>query len=148
MKLTENELTICRATGAKWVTRDNTPIGFVCLYISEEQPPQSTRGDYVGTGKLGVLDARVFPSLERGECVKVVLSQQEKEKNEPLTLEELNNMDGQPVWITPGGFWALVYAREGERTILVSNDREGVFADKEIELVGPVYRRPPEEGQT
>ncbi len=83
-----------------------------------------------------------------GTAISILLSQQEKEKNEPLTLEELNNMDGQPVWITPGGFWALVYAREGERTILVSNDREGVFADKEIELVGPVYRRPPEEGQT
>lgn len=91
MKLTEKELTICRATGAKWVTRDNTPIGFVCLYISEEQPPQSTSGDYVGTGKLGVLDARVFPSLERGACIKVPGKPKERdvEITDEQALEEM-----------------------------------------------------------
>lgn len=71
MKLTENELTICRATGAKWVTRDSTPGGLVCLYITEERPPQGANGVYRGHGKLGILDARVFPSLERGACIRV-----------------------------------------------------------------------------
>lgn len=65
--------------------------------------------------------------------------------NDPLTLEELREMDGEPVWITPGGFWALVIASPGERVRLICNDGERVFADKEIELVGPVYRRRPEE---
>ncbi len=66
--------------------------------------------------------------------------------NDPLTLEELREMDGEPVWITPGGFWALVIANSGERVRLICNDGERVFADREIELVGPVYRRKPEEG--
>ena len=61
--------------------------------------------------------------------------------NDPLTLEELREMDGEPVWVTPGGFWALVIASPGERVRLICNDGERVFADKEIELVGPVYRR-------
>ena len=66
--------------------------------------------------------------------------------NDPLTLEELRGMDGEPVWITPGGFWALVIAKADERVRLRCNDGETVWADKEIELVGPVYRRRPEEG--
>ena len=64
--------------------------------------------------------------------------------NEPLTIEQLREMDGEPVWVTPLGFWALVIAKHDERVKLISNDGEIVYADKEIELVGPVYRRPPE----
>ena len=64
--------------------------------------------------------------------------------NEPLALEQLREMDGEPVWVTPLGFWALVIAKPGKRVQLVSNDGETVWADKEIELVGPIYRRPPE----
>lgn len=71
MKLTENELTICRATGAKWVTRDQTLQGLVCLFITEDQPRQGTNGTYVGNGKLAIMDPRVFPSLDRGACVNV-----------------------------------------------------------------------------
>lgn len=69
---------------------------------------------------------------------------QEREKNAPLTLEDLRGMDGEPVWVTPLGFWALVIATPGNRIKLICNDGETVWADKEIELVGPVYRRPPE----
>ena len=64
--------------------------------------------------------------------------------NEPLTIEELREMDGEPVWVTPLGFWALVIAKPGERVKLICNDGEIVYADKEIEFVGPVYRYPPE----
>ena len=67
-----------------------------------------------------------------------------KKPNEPMTLEQLREMDGEPVWVTPLGFWALVIAKHDERVKLISNDGEIVYADKEIELVGPVYRRPPE----
>ena len=72
MTLTENELAICRATGAKWVTRDNNPMGLVCLYISEEQPRQEFSGCYnSSTEKVAVMCATQFPSLERGSCVKI-----------------------------------------------------------------------------
>lgn len=65
-------------------------------------------------------------------------------RNGPLTIEQLQEMDGEPVWVTPLGFWALVIAKPGERVKLICNDGEIVYADKEIELVGPVYRHPPE----
>ena len=64
--------------------------------------------------------------------------------NKALTLEQLREMDGEPVWVTPLGFWALVISKPRERVQFMSNDGETVWADKEIELVGPVYRRPPE----
>lgn len=64
--------------------------------------------------------------------------------NKPLTLEQLRKMDGEPVWVTPTGFWALVISKRGQRVQLMCSDGEIVWADKEIELVGPVYRRPPE----
>ena len=69
---------------------------------------------------------------------------EEAPPNEPLTIEQLREMDGEPVWVTPLGFWALVIAKPGERVKLICNDGEIVYADKEIELVGPVYRYPPE----
>lgn len=65
-------------------------------------------------------------------------------RNDPLTIEQLQEMDGEPVWVTPLGFWALVIAKPGERVKLICNDGEIVYADKEIELVGPVYRYPTE----
>lgn len=46
--------------------------------------------------------------------------------NDPLTLEELREMDGEPVWVTPGGFWALVIANPGERVRLICNERDAV----------------------
>ena len=61
----------------------------------------------------------------------------------PLTLEQLREMDGEPVWVTPAGFFALVIAKRGKRVELICNDGERVYADKEIELVGPVYACPP-----
>lgn len=61
----------------------------------------------------------------------------------PLTVEQLKKMDGKPVWVTPAGFWALVISKPHDRVKLISNDGEIVYADKEIELVGPVYEYPP-----
>ena len=44
--------------------------------------------------------------------------------NDPLTIEELREMNGEPVWVTPLGFWALVIAKHDERVKLISNDGE------------------------
>ena len=98
-----------------------------------------------------------FNSQNNAELVKAVLEWEDAHPNEaipyqptltppnePLPLEQLREMDGEPVWVTPLGFWALVIAKPGKRVQLISNDGETVWADKEIELVGPIYRRPPE----
>ena len=84
-----------------------------------------------------------YPHLKLKEALDMAIAAL-SQQNGPLTLEQLREMDGEPVWVTPLGFWALVIAKPGERVQLMSNDGETVWADKEIELVGPVYRRPPE----
>ena len=84
-----------------------------------------------------------YPHLKLKEALDMAIAAL-SQPNEPMTLEQLREMDGEPVWVTPLGFWALVIAKHDERGKLISNDGEIVYADKEIELVGPVYRRPPE----
>lgn len=84
-----------------------------------------------------------YPHLKLKEALDMAIAALDT-PNKPLTCEQLREMDGEPVWVTPLGFWALVIAKPGERVRLMSNDGETVWADKEIELVGPVYRRPPE----
>lgn len=84
-----------------------------------------------------------YPHLKLKEALDMAIAALDT-PNEPLTLEQLREMDGEPVWVTPLGFWALVIAKPGKRVQLISNDGETVWADKEIELVGPIYRRPPE----
>lgn len=59
--------------------------------------------------------------------------------NEPLTLEELREMDGEPVWLdVADGVWALVDANDD----CVWLDRGGSININK--LAGKVYRRPPE----
>lgn len=59
--------------------------------------------------------------------------------NEPLTLEQLREMDGEPVWLdVADGVWALV-----------DTDDDCVWLDRGgsidiYKLTGKVYRRPPE----
>ena len=84
-----------------------------------------------------------YPHLKLKEALDMAIAAL-SQPNEPMTLEQLREMDGEPVWVTPLGFWALVIAKPGKRVQLMSNDGETVWADKEIELVGPIYRRPPE----
>ena len=74
-----------------------------------------------------------------------------KDLNEPLTLDELRKMDGEPVWVVYGedeGMWALVEVCE--ESIFLTNNLGGrtEYADyAELEDDGlTVYRQKPEEG--
>lgn len=61
--------------------------------------------------------------------------------NEPLTPEQLREMDGEPVWFEnmSGGRWCIVYA---DYRCLIGKSFGVTF--EEIERTGRVYRRPPE----
>ena len=59
--------------------------------------------------------------------------------NEPLTLEQLREMDGEPVWLdVADGVWALVDTDDA----CVWLDRGGSI--DVFRLTGKAYRRPPE----
>lgn len=70
-------------------------------------------------------------------------------KNEPLTLEELKEMDGEPVWVqSPGipeyGSWRIVAGvdtEDGARTLYCFGD----YTCRDYGKVWLAYRRPPKE---
>ena len=67
-------------------------------------------------------------------------------KNEPLTLDELRQMDGEPVWVqSPGvpeyGRWAIVEG-VGENCLFLHDD----FTCHDYGKTWIAYRQKPEEG--
>ena len=59
--------------------------------------------------------------------------------NEPLTLEQLREMDGEPVWVERENAWGIVEIQEGKPFIFGTNFECGYSPHWNI------YRRPPEE---
>ena len=73
------------------------------------------------------------------------LRQQEHDRNEPLTLDELRQMNGEPVWVqSPGvpeyGRWAIVEG-VGENCLFLHDD----FTGHDYGKTWLAYRQKPEE---
>ncbi len=73
--------------------------------------------------------------------------------NDPLTLEELREMDGEPVWVVEiNGYpprWGLVYwYRKNKRDIVyvTINNGASICAETSMTAGVKIYRRKPEEG--
>lgn len=68
--------------------------------------------------------------------------------NNPLTLDELRNMDGVPVFIkSPGhlGYWALVQEASDGNIYFTASNGIGASAKIALRYGGKVYRRKPDE---
>ena len=78
-------------------------------------------------------------------------AQQERENTKAMTMDELREMDGEPVWVVydeDAGMWALVEVCE-ESIFLTNNlgGRTEYASDVELEDDGiTVYRQKPKEG--
>ena len=72
-------------------------------------------------------------------AIKALQAQQEAEKNEPLTLDELREMDGVPVWLVNqnGGRWVIMSGVH-----LWDNRKNAEYGKTWL-----AYRRPPKEGK-
>lgn len=88
-------------------------------------------------------------------CLKLVQAQPtvSTSPNDPLTLEELREMDGEPVWVVElNGYpphWGLVYwCRKNKRNIvyITINNGASICAETFLAAGGKIYRRKPEEG--
>lgn len=99
-----------------------------------------------------------FALVSAAALLRVMLThaQDETRMNRPLTLDELREMEGEPVWVVVNtgidqlSFWTLVEVRE-ESIFLTNNlgGRTEYAADVELEAdCITVYRRKPEEGTT
>ena len=68
-------------------------------------------------------------------------------QNEPLTIEQLREMDGEPVWCKELKSWALIYTEDGKwEPHLILPDLSPVinFPVKTHNRTYTLYRRPPE----
>ena len=63
--------------------------------------------------------------------------------NEPLTLDELRKMDGQPVWVDDKKTWALLQVWDDKNIDVVFPMPKGCFHAKSVNGK-KIYRRPPE----
>lgn len=69
--------------------------------------------------------------------------------NAPLTLEELLEMDGEPVYLDfgDGGEWVLVRVQQ-DKVFITHKNTICAPANILFECGGKAYRRKPEEGET
>lgn len=63
--------------------------------------------------------------------------------NEPLTLAELREMDGEPVWVDDKKTWALLQVWDDKNIDVVFPMPKGCFHAKSVNG-RKIYRRPPE----
>ena len=63
--------------------------------------------------------------------------------NEALTLEELREMDGEPVWVDDEKTWAILQVWDDQNIDAVFPIQRGCFREESV-LGMKIYRRPPE----
>lgn len=85
-------------------------------------------------------------------AIDILRTKQEEEKNDPLTLEELAAMNGEPVFVTlhhagepPMNVWMLVYAWDEETVFLVDMNGDKYRPDEPY--LEEIRRRPPKEAR-
>ena len=70
-----------------------------------------------------------------------------KEQNEPLTIEQLREMDGDPVYLLPMKWWALVDSPKGLKRVILRLSGGGwgaFYSNQDLNRYAEaVYRRPP-----
>lgn len=91
--------------------------------------------------------------LEKAADVIEELAARLEPSSTPLTLDELREMDGEPVWVVELNdylpHWGLVYwCRKNKRNIVyvTINNGASICAETFIAAGGQIYRRKPEEG--
>lgn len=78
-----------------------------------EEAIERLEGRYMNVSMCGTSEKAMVENEAINMAITALRAQQEAEKNEPLTLEELKAMCGKPVWVQPPkdpiyGRWAIV----------------------------------------
>ena len=83
-----------------------------------------------------------YPHLKLKEALDMAIAAL-SQPNEPLTLEQLREMDGKVAYVPETNCWVLV-TKNPFVPLFTWPDGEQCSAYDWYEQVGPVYRRPPE----
>ena len=88
------------------------------------------------------------PAMEFHEALgmAIVALRAQQELNDPLTLEELREMDGEPVYDWMGYEWFVVSEVADDGVIMTDGTVFDIDEDSVNSAVGRFYRRKPEEG--
>ena len=105
-----------------------------------------TREEAIEAIKCNWPDSRYTILREALDMAISALRQQDIRKNDPLILDELRQMDGEPVWVqSPGvpeyGRWAIVEG-VGDNCLFLHDD----FTCHDYGKTWLAYRKKPEEG--
>ena len=97
-----------------------------------------------------------YPHILLGEALNMAIAALSPQ-NEPLTLEQLREMDGEPVWVVVSQNWRESGIKSGWRLVKfhINDDRirlymfdthfgASFFAEQDMGRSYWVYRRPPE----
>lgn len=68
-RLTDPEIAIMRAVGAKWVSRNENTRLYVRVTLWAEKPEKSEKGVFYGDGSLACVNTELFPSVHPGDCI-------------------------------------------------------------------------------
>lgn len=83
--------------------------------------------------------------------IDLLRAQEEAEKNEPVTLDELRQMDGEPVWVTVEDDRPMPFMVDTKNPCQIMRDpRHGALSVLDIADYGKTwlaYRRKPKEGK-
>ena len=82
----------------------------------------------------------LLKDMQSGEAVKIATL---PPPNEPLTLNELREMDGEPVWVDDEKTWAILQVWDDQNIDAVFPIQRGCFRAESV-LGMKIYRRPPE----
>ena len=114
--------------------------------MTREEAIKVLRTESVEIGGNAVSVARWLTALDVAVKELEDVTDKDVGKNEPLTLDELREMDGEPVWVqSPGipeyGRWAIVEG-VGENCLFLRDD----FTCHDYGKTWLAYRQKPEEG--
>lgn len=94
--------------------------------------------DHMEHHKIGI-----YPHLKLAEALEMAISAlRSANTGDPLTLEQLREMDGKPVFLPETNCWALV-TKHVFIMLLTFPDGEKCSANEWYKQVGPAYAYPP-----
>ena len=114
--------------------------------MTNEEAIKVLRTESVEIGGNAVSVCRFWEALDMAAKALEDVTDKDVGRNEPLTLDELRKMDGEPVWVqSPGvpeyGRWANVEG-VGENCLFLHDD----FTCHDYGKTWLAYRQKPEEG--
>lgn len=84
-----------------------------------------------------------YPHLKLKEALDMAIAAL-SQPNEPLTLDELREMDGEPVWVELYQAWALVEVKQNGSVMFYGNSFSCSYSRTWHVYRFRPYRRPPE----